>query len=857
MSSCWCFAPKAALLLCLGLLAFSTQGQELIHWQKLHGPERQAAYFKDLYIDANHQKSIMRQIMAQPSFEFEDQTEPWKCIGPAFSYDNAPVTPSSRINTGRVVGVEWTELGGLRALSASGGLWVNDCAMPCSTQTGEAIYNWKPISDQLPSLRGGAFASNPQNPNTIMLGTGEPYIGGGTGLYITHNRGEDWQEVSLPQFNKEFYRVVFDPIDTAVVHVAGNQGYYRSTNGGLSFERRSVGVITDIDLNPQNPRTVYFVKQGSGYFRSLDQGFNWAIIASAPNVNLGRSEFAVCAADTSLLLTTATTNASGYYGNKWVYRSTNWGTTWDSCTFAWNCTGNNCNFYDNQAWYNNALAINPVDCSVFIGGGVALIRGENSPDSCWLTQTHFLPESNEHHPDQHDVAWQIVPGQPPVCWIANDGGIGYAFAPYKYFQGGQANHIPIFQIYDLSLADSSEISVGIATQDNKTILYNQANGSRWTGVWAGDGFSVAVNAVQPSKTFMVNNNYLFRTTDGGLTSQYIDIPLIREGRVRYGGRENPNVYVTGWDDGDQVTHDLYVFESANDGSWWNHSNINAFSYNIQNFSVSRGVTPNIYVTLWTPQADWGWGQRMVVRDRITGLWEERTSTLHYGDRVENVIPDPYHPDIAILFMNNELSRSDGQNIFYTDDRGQTWQNITGDLPDIRIRAGQIYPYNRNVIVVGSFDGGCFITLNRGQHWFRWNAGMPEANIVNGFEHIDSVATNGKWYIVASTFGRSLWMREMDDVMWSSVPETQSQSASSYLHVWNANDVVNYQFTSATGGRYVLFVIDATGRMVWETVFSTFSPGTQSGALPLRLPSGLYQLVVRSANEQLSGRFFNP
>jgi len=111
-----------------------------------------------------------------------------------------------------------------------------------------------------------------------------------------------------------------------------------------------------------------------------------------------------------------------------------------------------------------------------------MIRGENTQDSCWYTQTHFLPESNEHHPDQHDVAWQTVPGGPPICWVANDGGIAYSGPPYKYFAGGEANRIPIFQIYDFSLVDSNMVSYGIATQDNKTILMNPYSGNDWVDV---------------------------------------------------------------------------------------------------------------------------------------------------------------------------------------------------------------------------------------------------------------------------------------------------------------------------------------------------------------------------------------
>ena len=391
----------------------------------LKGAAKQVQMFGGMYRDSDHQLEILRRLgdfrSEQPSGRSEDA---WQSIGPGFTYSAPLSTPDGvNIHTGRVVDIEWTDHAGLRVLSASGGLWVNDCAMPCST-AGQPIYNWVPVSDGLNTLRGGAFCTHPNDGDIIMLGTGEPRIGPGTGLYRTTDRGENWQLIDLMPFCKEFYNVIFDTDNPAVVHATGDQGYYRSDDGGITFERKFTGTITDIVINPMRTATIYAVKQGAGYYRSYNKGETWQLISAAPNAGLGRSEIDICKVDTSLLVTTATTDANGYYGHKWIYRTTDAGLSWDSCTVGYPCptppaTPSCFNFYDGQAWYNNALGIAPDDCGVFVGGGVAMIRGENTQDSCWYTQTHFLPGGSEHHPDHHDVAWQTVPDGPPICWVAN------------------------------------------------------------------------------------------------------------------------------------------------------------------------------------------------------------------------------------------------------------------------------------------------------------------------------------------------------------------------------------------------------------------------------------------------------
>src|SRR4030095_2802024 len=46
------------------------------------------------------------------------------------------------------------------------------------------------------------------------------------------------------------------------------------------------------------------------------------------------------------------------------------------------------------------------------------------------------------------------------------------------------------------------------------------------------------------------------------------------------------------------------------------------------------------------------------------------------------------------------------------------------------------------------------------NWMRWSNGMPDAAIITEMRWIDSTAENGKFYVAACSYGRSIWVRDV-------------------------------------------------------------------------------------------------
>ncbi len=62
-------------------------------------------------------------------------------------------------------------------------------------------------------------------------------------------------------------------------------------------------------------------------------------------------------------------------------------------------------------------------------------------------------------------------------------------------------------------------------------------------------------------------------------------------------------------------------------------------------------------------------------------------------------------------------------VFKTSDGGQSWTNVSGDLPDAPVNSIVLDPSYPNTLYAGT-DVGAFVTYNGGAHWTQLGTGMP-------------------------------------------------------------------------------------------------------------------------------------
>ena len=232
---------------------------------------------------------------------------PWRSIGPS-------------IQGGRVVDIESVpnQPFSFYVAFASGGVWK-------STNNGQSFM---PLSDGLPSMITGDIAVDPNAPETLWVGTGEPNASRssypGLGVFRSTDGGKSFESKGLLGADR-IARILIDPRNSKRILVAvqgplytegGMRGVFISEDAGstwkqtLKTENGWTGA-TELVFHPTNPDVVYAAtwdKQrsswnfresgtGSAVYKSTDGGLSFQKLQAFPSAaGVGRIGLAVSAA---------------------------------------------------------------------------------------------------------------------------------------------------------------------------------------------------------------------------------------------------------------------------------------------------------------------------------------------------------------------------------------------------------------------------------------------------------------------------------------------------------------------------------------------------------------------------------
>jgi hypothetical protein len=135
-----------------------------------------------------------------------------------------------------------------------------------------------------------------------------------------------------------------------------------------------------------------------------------------------------------------------------------------------------------------------------------------------------------------------------------------------------------------------------------------------------------------------------------------------------------------------------------------------------------------------------------------GTWHEVNTTGLPNRYIAGVTVDPANPAHAYAIFNGYSRRfipgGGVGHVFETVNGGQSWTDISGNLPDI---ASDALVLSHGKLALGT-DAGVF-TAAEGQggstRWFRLGSGLPNASVNN-------LTPGPDGYIYAATHGRGVW-----------------------------------------------------------------------------------------------------
>ncbi|MBC7909831.1 MAG: peptidoglycan-binding protein [Pyrinomonadaceae bacterium] len=144
-------------------------------------------------------------------------------------------------------------------------------------RTYDPARGWERLSYQVGfDSRTTCLSTSAQNPQTIWAGTAT------SGVLVSRNSGETWQQVRDIPANAPISAVVQDPQRSAYIYVGTKHTLYASRDGGEKWIRRGgnlpYGDYASILINPENTDEVFVGsawENGGGVYRSVNAGDIW------------------------------------------------------------------------------------------------------------------------------------------------------------------------------------------------------------------------------------------------------------------------------------------------------------------------------------------------------------------------------------------------------------------------------------------------------------------------------------------------------------------------------------------------------------------------------------------------------
>ncbi len=702
----------------------------------------------------------------------------------------------------------------LYAGGVAGGVW----------KSTDAGASWTPTDDLMLNIAVCSLAMDPTDPETLYAGTGEGFFNGdavrGLGIFKTTDGGATWNPLASTTQNVPagaFYRVnaiVISPTDPDRVYAGTRYGVWGSDDAGDSWrlllgnpqfidshptENGTSSGCTDLAIRSDLSPDVLFAAFGSfeadGLYRSTDAGESWTRLGSPVDLQLsiqGRMEVALAPSNNDVLYVSMADHEGAMVN---VFRSLDGGDTWagrldythpsslallSNIPYSSAC-GSGGSYH--QGWYDNLIAVDPVDPDIVWVGGIDLFRSDDGGRTFNIASYWYLgppPPGAPHtpyddafvHADQHGFAFHPdydgVTNQ--TLYITNDGGVfrtnnarANVTDAFCFWDINNPDRLPdviwesmnngygVTQFYHGDAARNADVFGG-GTQDNGTnFVWARNTPDDWVEVYGGDGGYTAIDDSNPN-VFYVEIYYfpsIAKTSDGGQTFADANAGINDYGQFINPFAMDPSDPRTLWAGGTSP------WRTVNGAGLWQiafstnpASYASGFPLNFGGLTAAIAVAPS---------------NRNVVYFGMTGGYIARTTdglsaAPHWtyarpqSAYVSSIAVNPINPDVAYA----SYSTFDVSHILRTTDGGRTWTAVDGidasGVPDIPVHWLAIRPCDPLRLYAGT-ELGVFASDDAGENWFPANIGLAHT-VVSSLDWKDENT------LVAFTHGRGAFLAEL-------------------------------------------------------------------------------------------------
>jgi photosystem II stability/assembly factor-like uncharacterized protein len=644
---------------------------------------RQRSYPNDTinwraYLQAFSQKALMPKARFRPAPGLAaavSERPVWQFLGPV----RLPVPYRQYYGegwtSGRVNGIAFANDDTIYVASAGGGLW----------KTPDKGKTWQPLSDSWENTKSSAVTIDPDQPDTVYVGTGD--FDGGVGVYgfgimKTGDAGKTWTNLGRKELKGfSVRRILVHPDDSKMVVVAAGRNPFspgkllQSDNAGASWKPITAAngsAMGDADWedlkcgvkDTAGNRSCFAVGASYGglVVRTKDKGVHWDTL----NPPLSSDYQAALSIAPSKIDPKIVYLLSGT--DRMILKSDDSGNSW------WNITGNFPRGDGDYNWSQNDYDFfletstrTDTNQDVIFAGLIDFIASTNGGQSWTSIGQSYSENLAVTHNDQHCLA--VNPNNSNEVALGNDGGvyiIAYDSASDKWSFNTTINaQLGLTQFYRFDVHPSNPEFLLGGAQDNATPITFGEPG-KWSNIGGGDGGYVAISPSHPDLQFA--------------TGQYLDIY-----RTDQSWKD--------WDQNDLAKNSIRYVDVVNGQSlYWSGDPV-SFIAPIALDPVDSNILYAATNYLWR----WNDASRQ---------WEK-----HLGDRM---LAQPSPPSvaardrdavstIAIAPSNRKRIYTGSQTgqLWMSDDAGQTWKNESGSgLPQYWVTSIAVHPQDPDTILVG-------------------------------------------------------------------------------------------------------------------------------------------------------------
>ncbi len=645
---------------------------------------------------------------------------------------------------------------------------------------------------------------NPNNPNEVVVGViGHLYSPNQErGIFKTVDGGKSWKKTLFINEDTGIIDVVAAPENPSVLYAASwererkawnfdgdgkNSAIYKSTDGGDSWTNisqnngfRNGDGVGRIGLAVFDENTVYALhdsqfrrksdgkkKQTSGIltkedFKTMsvdeflnlsDKKLNGYLKTNgfqekyrAENVKQMVRAGSVKPLDlakylenaNSLLFDTPVEGAE-------VFITKNGGKSWEK-THKGQING----MYFSYGYYFGEIRVDPQDVKGIYILGVPILKSKDGGKT-------FTSISRENVHSDHQALW-VNPKRSGHLINGNDGGLNMTYDDGESWN--KLNVASVGQFYSVYADNQKPYHVYGGLQDNGvwTAVHTARINKRWhqsghnpyTSIMGGDGMQVQVDDRNPYIVFTGYQfgNY-FRVNRKTGRNKYIQ-PKHALGENPYRFNWQTPIHLSKHNQDILYLGGNKLHRSLNQGDTWE---------TISGDLTTGGKKGNVaYGTLTTiSESPFQFGLLYVGSDdgyvhvskNGGGSWNRISNSFPKDLWVSRVIASKHKKERVYVTLNGYRFDDFTPYVYVSEDYGNTWENISSNIPASSVNVIREDSKNSNLLYVGT-DNGVYASFNKGEKWYPFEGGLPNVAV-----H-DLVIQPEAKHLVIGTHGRSIY-----------------------------------------------------------------------------------------------------